>query len=691
MSEFELFLPLSMAFTKSPVGASTNYSLVGTDKKDITTIASSNGPVTVDALGERDQLTIQSTDGVANGFDISMGAGDDFVFADSDPNADGGNFIFTNSIIRGEDGNDILFGNEDGIESELRTNYLQYSTVLGGSGYDIIRTYGAISSKIDGGANRDKIELTNVFDRNADGTIADNTPDDPDRYDGAKVKGGSSADTIELELGKTNFVNSVINGGKGADIVTNYSVNDLSGDWYNTDTVIESSDFVDGGGTTFPDDNGITDTDGVNISKKSQKGLFETSTIKGGKGNDIVELRTDEGGFVSSSLLIYGNAGSDTIYSGVGNDTVSGGTGSDYISAEGGANLIYADKINGGAAGNDLVVINDANTAANRQSQNTVSAGEGSDTVGIYTDGNNVVYGDSTRTSGSADYITITGDGNNLAYGDNGHDIVDVTGGGSNTVYGGKGRDSVTVDGTRQDGGGLDGDAYIFGMVGNDTLTVDNLAGAVSMDGANGSDVLTITSDISSAVLDGGIGADEMDVQNNEDRVTYVQENGDSVAATDVSNKNGEYYQDGTVITFGNGVDVITNFQANNTLATTLGDEGLNEDANAGEGGLWNGHDREQSTGVDANNDNYVSAESGMVFGRSYYLRGTLTNITPGREFQASTFTVDKYGNDAMIVTEGNNAPLTMNSNVVILEDFGSSVADLDNTNFNVSTFENLN
>lgn len=597
-----------MAFTKNPAGAPTNYTLVGTDGIDITTIAGSNGPVTVSALGNSDQVTIQSTDGVAFGFDISMGEGNDRVFTDATPNGNNGQFIFVNSTIRGNEGDDIIFADEAGLTNPARTNYLQYSFVNGNQGRDIIRTYGLLSSRIDAGKDEDKIELTNIFIGN------DNVfPADPDRYDDALVQGNFGADTIEIKIGRTNFVNSLINGNADNDLITNFGTHDLSGNWLN-------------------------------------------STIRGGQGNDIVDLQTSTVGFVSSSLLVYGDKDNDTLLTGVGNDTVIGGVGADVLNVAGGVNVLYGDNTDGSGNGADAIFVNLAQNATNYNNQNTVYAGEGTDSVLLYSNGNNVVYGDASTATGASDTIRIFGNGNNSVLACAGNDTVAIVGGGSNTVFGAAGSDTIRITDGR--------DVSLFGEDGNDFIISENMTGAASINGAAGSDVILVSGAPTSGVFDAGTSADQVDIIPDLARATYVQEDGDSVDATAITNLNGEFFQAGSVIAFADGVDVITNFQEDNILDTTLGTIGLDATANANAGGLYDG--------------NLLSAQNGFVAGRSYYLRGTFVR---GVSFDG-TFTLDNAGDDALVLTQGNNGPLTGNANSVILEDFGANVAALDSSNF---------
>ena len=616
-----------MSFTKDPAGASSDFALIGTDGIDITTIAGSAGPVLVEAFGDRDQVTIQSTDGVADSFSVDLGRGDDRLFADARPNSNLGDFLITNSIFFGGRGDDILFGDVDGTTNVVRTAFFQDSWIFGGGGADIIRTYGLLNSGVDGDNGTDKIELTNDFSfASIPGTgIVDRT--NPDRYDNSTISGGKGSDTIELKLGNTNFVNSAIRGQANNDLITNFGINDLSGN-------------------------------------------FQNSFISGGNGRDTVDLQNTEirdidgnvlsNGFVTSDLLVFGDNGADTLLTGIGNDTVVGGNGDDFINVAGGQNLIFGDG--GSDFGDDIIEVNIPGFFTNQNNQNTINAGDGNDEVDLNSNGNNIVFADASAQSadGGNDLVEIFGEGNNSVVAGRGNDEVFIDGGGSNTVFGNKGNDIIEGVNSR--------DVTFFGGNGDDLLIADDLTGAASISGGDGSDeILTnFAGNMTSAVYDGGTDNDLVDNFTDNDNVTYIQENGDSVAANQIRFLDGEFFTTGSAIRFDNGVDVITNFVATNVMDTDLGQLGLDQSLNGALGGLYDG--------------NALSAQSGFVFGRSYFLRG---DISPLGDFESLVFTIDAVaGNDAIIVTEGNNRPFTANENIVVLEDFGAEIAGLNNSNF---------
>ena len=588
--------------------------------------------MTVQGLGGNDQITVQNTNGVVNGLVVELDSGDDRIFADSSPNFNFGSVVLTNSTVRGGDGNDILFGAQSGIADVLRTAYLNYSWLNGNAGNDLIRVFGLLGSRIEGGKDADTIELANLAGSSATGIVDKNNSitDQPDRYDGSTIQGSEGNDTIRLTLGNTNVVKTRINGNENNDVISNFEIS-LTGNW-------------------------------------------EGSTVFGGSGNDIIDLNTN----VTSSLLLLGNVGDDTIESGTGNDTVIGGDGADAITIDGGDNLVFGDNnpafdgTNLGT-GNDIIVIKSPSSFAG---SNTVFAGAGNDSVTVTTNGNNIVV-----LAGGNDVATILGNGNNSVTGNDGDDIIKITSSGINTALGGSGNDLITFIAPSF----AAGTAYGYGEGGDDTLIVWDALNA-SLEGGDGNDLIQIQAhgDVQvgggagndiirfinfsplSASISGGAGADLITENNSISR--FVQRNGESVAATKVveatiGNFGSNVWSNGDVITYGSGVDVITGFDfADDLFETTNGDLGLNQVTTAG--AVYNAIGNE--------------THGGMVFDRTYFLTGIWS-------VPANTFTVQTgaTATDTLLITAGNNGPLTLNANAVVLAGFVNGTSGtLNNTNF---------
>lgn len=587
--------------------------------------------MTVIGLGGNDQITVQNSNGVVNGLVVELDSGDDRIFADSNPNFNYGSVALTNSTVRGGDGNDILFGAQSGIADVLRTAYLNYSWLNGNAGNDLIRVFGLLGSRIEGGKDADTIELANLAG-SASGIVdkSNSITNQPDRYDGSTIQGSEGNDTIRLTLGNTNVVKTRINGNENNDVISNFEIS-LTGNW-------------------------------------------EGSTVFGGSGNDIIDLNTN----VTSSLLLLGNIGDDTIESGTGNDTVIGGDGADAITIDGGDNLVFGDNnpafdgTNLGT-GNDIIVIKSPSSFAG---SNTVFAGAGNDSVTVTTNGNNIVV-----LAGGNDVATILGNGNNSVTGNDGDDIIKFTSSGINTALGGSGNDVITYIAPSFPAG----TAYGYGEGGDDTLIVSDALNA-SLEGGDGNDLIQIQAhgDVQvgggagndtikfinfsplSASISGGAGADLITENNSISR--FVQRNGESVAATKVvedtiGNFGSNVWSNGDVITYGGGVDVITGFDfANDLFETTNGDLGLNQVTTAG--AVYNAIGNE--------------THGGMVFDRTYFLTGIWS-------VPANTFTVQTgaTATDTLLITAGNNGPLTLNANAVVIAGFVNGTSGtLNNANF---------
>jgi Ca2+-binding RTX toxin-like protein len=593
-----------MAFTKTPAGATSDFLLLGTDGIDITTVTGQSANVTIDALAGNDQVTVQNTDGVVNGLYVELDEGDDRIFVNSTPNDNLASVVLQGSTIRGGAGDDILFGNQGGEASFEHTAYLQYSLVNGNEGRDLIRTYGMLSSRIEGGADSDTIEVTNVFQY-------------PDRYDGATVQGSTGRDTININLGNTNVVNSKFNGNENSDFISNFGAA-VTGNWSN-------------------------------------------STIYGGKGDDTVAMQAG----VTSSLLVIGNEGSDVLQTGTGNDTVVGGVGWDTIAIAGGNNLVYGDEMDGTGSGWDIIEIGGGGSGSS-----TVFAGAGNDQVEIGSDGNNIV-----SSAAGNDTVDIIGNGNNSVGGSTGDDGISILGTGINTIFGGQGNDLLEFDGgigfITAIGFGNEGDDTITvtsglngtlqGADGNDSIIIESI-GNIIVGGGAGNDTITFQTETPlTASINGGTGADIISAPANTVK-SFVQLNGDSLAATYVNDiVVDNIWTAGDTIVFGNGVDVITGFDTTSptdVLQTTLGDLGLDQ---------THGGELYRALGT--------SIYSGMVAGRSYYLSGTWT--TGSNVF---TVTADGDGLDGLLVTAGNNGSLTSNSNAVVM--IGADLENFTNAQF---------
>jgi len=336
------------------------------------------------------------------------------------------------------------------------------------------------------------------------------------------------------------------------------------------------------------------DDDTVTIAA-ALDGNTSGASVNGGAGDDALNLNV---GILSNSS-INGNTGDDVINTLQAiNSTINGGQDTDTITIAGGSGF-YTN----GNKGTDTITLNTNNITAA-----TVRGGQGGDVININAGANTV--------SGS------------VFYGDLGNDIIQTTGitGGWNnsTVYGGNGDDSILLA-----AGGTDEDLVVSGDDGNDTLTTGT--GDDEILGGDGAD--NITGNGGDDTMTGGAGVN-----------TFNQAtNGDSTAYTATSRAGA--YAAGDTITFGNGVDVITDFAAGATAGNA------NNVLNLGNAGL--------GTDLIAN----VNTTANLTINTNYFASGTYNTAT-------GVFTIATAGTgpDTMYVWEDGTAGLlSANANTVIL------------------------
>jgi len=440
------------------------------------------------------------------------------------------------------------------------------------------------------------------------------------------IGGGNGFDLIRLY----GALNSVVNGDKDNDTIELGYVDDNGKDRYNGSTIKGGAGQdvirVDTGDLNVVDvliqgDSGADYIHG-DITR-AVSGLWTGSIIDGGNGNDDIEFQN-----ATSSLSIVGGKGNDLIKTGTGNDTINGGDGNDKIKIQGGANEVFA------GSGNDRVEIFGKSTF--RGNSNVLLA-SGNDVAVVENDGNHFIEG-----AAGNDFIEVIGTGTSLVTGNDGNDEI-VLLGSSGTANGGAGNDVIEVE--------TAGNVLLLGESGNDAIGL--------IDGASQA----------SGEIEAGNGADFVYIEEATGTTTVVQLDGQSVAATKFNdtpsgadrNIRGEW-SDGDTITFGRGVDLITGFQQDlDVFDTTLGDQGLDETLNGGLGGLYDAFE--------------TSPFDGMVFNRSYYLRGfyNLTGPLAPNGVNAGTFTVNANGTDSLVYTQGNNGRPTDNANAIVMLDFDAS------------------
>ncbi|EDX83384.1 type I secretion target GGXGXDXXX repeat protein domain protein [Synechococcus sp. PCC 7335] len=240
-----------------------------------------------------------------------------------------------------------------------------------------------------------------------------------------------------------------------------------------------------------------------NDGNDSLDGGANSDTLYGGKGNDMLDgdrgVDTLFGG--DGNDILNGGADNDTLDGGKGNDTLDGGRGNDTLTGGSGRDSLLGND------GNDILD-GEANNDAlfGGKGNDTLSGGRGVDTLNGG-DGNDIL-------NGGADNDTLDG----------GRGVDTLFGGkGNDTLYGGRGNDALFGD---------DGNDTLFGRADNDTLNGGD--GNDTLDGGRGNDLLTggsgrdiLLGNDGNDILDGG--ADNDMLSGGQGRDTFVLSLGDGV------------------------------------------------------------------------------------------------------------------------------------------------------------------
>lgn len=502
-----------------------------------------------------------------------------------------------NDQLRGLDGDDVLSGGagndhvDGGSGNDTLAGGAGDDTLIGGSGFDTV-TYATAAAGVTVSLDTTK----------AQNTVAEGR----DRLLGVEALIGSSHDDSLTGSLIANLLiggdgNDVLDGGRGNDTLFGGNGNDslLGGAGLNTleggagndtYTVEDSRDVIveqAGGGTdsviawvdfVLADQveiltlQGLREISGTgNAHANMIRGNERANTLRGMDGDDRLEGAGGndllQGGQGNDTLLgdagldrLHGDDGNDVLLGLLDNDTLEGGAGNDTL--DGGAGR---DRLVGGA-GDDILIVDNAYDVVVEE------AGGGIDTVRAqiaWTLGDhveNLVLTDVSAVSGTGNALDniLTGSaGGNVLRGLAGNDTLDGAEG--NDILDGGAGDDVLVGGA-----GVDTASYADSVAGvrvslaissaQDTVGAgnDSLTGIESLIGSAHDDSLTgdggtnrLTGGAGSDSIDGGAGADILTGGLGND--TFVFAGGDSGAATASS---------GNVLTFGNGLDVITDFSA---------------------------------------------------------------------------------------------------------------------------------
>lgn len=327
------------------------------------------------------------------------------------------------------------------------------------------------------------------------------------------------------------------------------------------------------------------------LSSANDPGVISTSTLKGGQGSDAF---ITAGTIVYSGIFLNGNSDGDTIAFSAGSSlnasTVQGGQGNDTITT----GVATSSLINGNKNADTLNI-------GGATASSSFYGGQGADTIQL-------------------GVVDVT---NTVISGDNDNDTINQIGGASllgSTLSGGQGNDTITV-------GVATSTVIANGGDGNDTIVTGTSADTI--DGGAGNDRIT-----------GGAGIDVM--TGGADQDTFVQSVSGLGATATATVIAGTSWSVGDTLTFGNGVDIVTDFTANDLLDVV--------------------------TAANAVNAFGVSAGS-VLTATNNFLQGTYNATT-------SVFTVGTAASNIdYLVAPSNGTPsaFAANSSLILLDNLGTA------------------
>ncbi len=604
-------------------GAGTDILQVGTSKFFAAggyILASGGQPVWIESFADNDQLTIDRK-GLDINYDFTLFAGflslnSGLYFGSDGSQARGFNRIsYTGSEgvdrVDGAKGNDTLDG---GGGTDFLTGYTGDDSITGGDGTDNLQG-GEGNDSLYGGAGRDGLSgdagddliFTGggldvvVFGGAGNDTLAGsddsetmNGDDGDDVLQGFKgndslnagrgnawVRGDEGDDTIVVDGGRIE-----VYGGDGRDELV------FSRATLTTDLVFQLNRGVASDGSLargielfrFAGGSGHENITGGDLGSNFLNGFFGNDTLTGG---DLVDN-------------LQGGEGNDVIAGGLGRDDLYGGAGNDRIDTGGGLDVIVQ-----GEAGNDTLTGSaDAETMSGGGDQDLIDAGGGNDSL-LGDDGNDTIYGgdgndridaglgfDQVFGGAGIDELTINrstttagatyalnrkagsdgsrGDGIEVFRYSGGSGDDRVTGGdlGSNFVNGNGGNDTLTggvsLD-NLQGGAGDDvlsggaGRDDLFGGIGNDRIDTGG-GNDVNVLGEAGNDTLNGSAD--AETMGGGGDQDLLRGREGQDSLSGGDGDDTIIGGTGNDRMDGDTGADVFVLAAGDGVDLITGFDA---------------------------------------------------------------------------------------------------------------------------------
>ena len=424
-----------------------------------------------------------------------------------------------------------------------------------------------------------------------------------------QITAGGAANTLDLDniTGLENVVMSATTGADTSEVqfdsiaATTVQTITVDGSAMNgtSDALTVDTNVANTGGTTF-DITGAAGND-------SLEGGAGTDTINGGTGNDTID------GGAGNDIMI-GGAGSDNITIGVGADSLSGGADNDTFVLGTAANLTAADTISGGDGTDTLstVALGTGGDAgfANVTSVETVTAGTGRSDIGALAQAAGVTTvnlnaagagNDTLAASAFTTGLTVNmGTGNDSIIVGSGDDVI-VAGNGditaADTITLGTGTDQITAGGAAN------------------TLDLDNITGLenVVMSATTGADTSEVQFDSIAATTVQTITVDGSAMNGTSDALTVDTNVANTGGTTfDITGAAGNDSLEG-----GAGADTINGGTGNDTIDGGAGNDSITDmsGSNNATGGAGNDTivtgDSNDTIDAGANNDHVTAGGGG--------------------------------------------------------------------------------
>ena len=448
-----------MAFTRTDGVEGSADTYRGTSGVDELGLIASNAWVGAQPGNDRVAFAVGEAGG--SNYTVNGGAGNDTFFEQGSTN-------LTNSVLKADDGNDIIT-----LSGTLR------STISGGVGVDQISTSGMVSSSlINGNQDDDTIRINaGATSSSIYGGIGQDAINLTTDITSTTVRGNEGNDIFDIAAG--TFINSaVINGNQGNDLITINAISAFTNTTIfgggDNDTINAATSAV---GVVATGDSGIDSLNG-GTAADSLTGSAGNDSFTGGTGNDnfVVDADTD-------SVLDFGTGGGDEIL------TTAGATAALSVLA---ANTVTATSVNNGTI-NALTVVGTQLAADSTISFAALTGSQGV-TLSAATQAGNRVF-----LTGSAQSDTITGGG--------GADTI-TAGAGNNSLTGGAGNEDFSVGaGTTAItdfgvGGSGEDIVAVAGATVNATLLAANTVSAAS-DNTGG--IINVSTDVGTQLADNSV------------------------------------------------------------------------------------------------------------------------------------------------------------------------------------------